>query len=97
MSLLLSTPARLRSPAPAMGVLPVPGIPGPVSHPVNSGFIASRQTEAHEGETTGAITVGGSDAAGRGSRVAGRIGTAPSPRDLSRGRTEGRPRGRTPC
>src|ERR1700738_2944060 len=40
MSFLLSTPARLRSPAPAMGVLPLPGNPGPVSHPVSSGFIA---------------------------------------------------------
>jgi hypothetical protein len=30
------------------------------------GFIASRQTKAHEGETTGAITVGGSDATGAG-------------------------------
>ena len=33
------------------------------------GFIASRQTKAHEGETTGAITVGGSDATGRVPRV----------------------------
>jgi hypothetical protein len=51
------------------------------------GFIASRQTKAHEGETTGAITVGGSDAAGRGVPDLGLHGHDHWPSELDRRQT----------
>ena len=58
------------------------------SDPPYQGELRSRQTEAHEGETTGAITVGGSDAAGRVSRVVGCMGTTIGPRNWTGDRHE---------